>query len=135
MPANTDIIQELDNSFSKQVRIVGGSGGAAGAPVTVTTDPVYATIATGELAGSATAVVNPTVACRLVMFKASYDNVGRVYIGISGVTVANGATDTTTGLQLSPGESTPWLPISNVNLTFRISDNTTDDLTYIALNT
>src|SRR3990167_3376225 len=74
--------------------------------------PVFATVATGEVAGSAnstTPTVCPTVAGPLIVkLKASYDNAGRVYIGGSAVTIANGATDTTTGLQLSAGEETPW---------------------------
>jgi hypothetical protein len=93
----------------------------------------YALAGAGELAGSASAVQMPTLTCKLVKFKASYDNAGRVYIGGSSVTVANGSTDTTTGLQLSAGEETGWLPVANVNAFYRITDNTTDDLTYIAL--
>lgn len=93
----------------------------------------YQTVRTGELAGSATAVQMPNVACRLVCFKAAYDNAGRVYIGASGVTVADGTTDTTTGFQLSAGEQTPWLPCDNLNRFYRISNNAGDDLTYLAL--
>lgn len=92
------------------------------------------TVASGELAGSVTAIQMPNVACRLVKFKAHYDNAGRVYIGGSGVTTADGTTDITTGLQLSAGEETGWIPISNLNLLYRICDNAGDDLTYIALS-
>ena len=94
----------------------------------------YSVIRCGELAGSTTALQMPDAPCKLVMFKASYDNAGRVYIGGSGVTKADGTTDTTTGLQLSAGESSPWLPCLNVNQWYRICDNAGDDLTYIAMD-
>lgn len=93
----------------------------------------YAVIAVGELAGSVTAAVMPTVACRLVKFKAAYDNAGRVYIGGSGVTVKDGTTDVTTGLELSAGEESGWIPVRNVNEFYRICDNAGDNLTYLAL--
>lgn len=89
--------------------------------------------ATGELAGNTNATQMPNVACNLVMFKAEYNNVGRVYIGVSGVTKQDGSTDTTTGYELSAGESTPWIPVDNLNRFFRICDNAGDDLTYLAL--
>lgn len=95
--------------------------------------PSFTTLVTGELAGSASAVVMPTLAVKLVKFKAAYDNAGRAYIGISTVTKKDGTTDTTTGFELSASEETPWLPISNLNLLYRICDNAGDDLTYIAL--
>lgn len=91
------------------------------------------TVLSGELAGSATALQMPDVPCRMVKFKAENDNAGNVYIGAIGVTVADGATDTTTGFQLDAGEDTGWVLISNLNLCYRICDNAGDDLTYIAL--
>lgn len=92
----------------------------------------YTSWASGELAGAVAATQMPSVACEAVNFKAAYDNAGRVYIGIAGVTVANGATDTTTGIQLSAGEETGWLPCDNLNRFYRISDNAGDDVTYLA---
>lgn len=94
----------------------------------------YTTIACGELIGTASATQLPSVACKMVNIKACNDNAGNVYIGGSGVTVANGATDTTTGLQLDAGEETGWLTISNLNILYRIADNTGDDCTYLALS-
>ena len=75
----------------------------------------------------------PTLACSLVKLKAALDNAGLVYLGGAGVTVKDGATDATTGFYLSAGEETDWLPISNLNLLYRICDNAGDDLVYIAL--
>lgn len=92
----------------------------------------FHTIATGELAGSATAVQMPNVHCTAVMFKAVASNAGNVYIGVSTVTKVDGTTDTTTGFELGPGESTPWIPVTNLNLLYRICDNAGDDLTYLA---
>lgn len=105
----------------------------ASAAVTIIRAEQYTAPATGELAGATSATQMPTVACKLVKFKAAYDNAGRVYIGGSGVTVANGSTDTTTGYQLSASEETGWIPVDNLNRLYRICDNAGDDLTYLAL--
>ena len=94
---------------------------------------VYNSVKTGELQGSATALQLPDISCRMVMFVAEAANVGKVYLGGAGVTVVDGTTDTTSGLQLSAGDATPFIPVSNLNLLYRICDNAGDDLTYIAV--
>ena len=94
----------------------------------------YGKIQVGEVSGSATAVVLPSVECSLVVIKAVSTNAGGVYVGGSGVTVVNTTTDTTSGLELEAGDSTPWIPISNLNLLFIICDNAGDDITYLALS-
>jgi len=94
---------------------------------------VYNRIATGELAGSATALQMPNIPCRMCCFKAVASNVGNVYLGVSTVTKVNGTTDTTSGFELGTGETSPWFPVSNLNLFYRICDNAGDDLTYIAI--
>lgn len=91
------------------------------------------TLSTGEVQGNASATVFPTLACDWVKIKALYNNAGRVYIGVSGVTKADGTSDTTTGWELSPGEETPWIPVSNMSTLYRICDNAGDDVTYMAL--
>lgn len=88
---------------------------------------------TGELAGSGTAVVMPTLACQLVIFKAVQNNNGKVTIGLSGVTKVDDSTDTTTGWELAASAETPWLPCKNLSDFYRISENAGDDLTYIAV--
>ena len=100
--------------------------------VTFEAEP-YGTVKVGELQGSATALQLPDVPCRLVRFKAAYDNAGRVYLGGSGVTKADGTTDVTSGLQLNAGDDTGWIPVLNLNQFYRICDNAGDDLTYLAL--
>jgi hypothetical protein len=90
-------------------------------------------IACGELAGATSATQLPNVACRLVKLKALATNTGKVYLGGAGVTKADGATDTTTGLQLSAGEETGWIPIDNLSRLFRICDGAGDGLTYLAV--
>lgn len=97
------------------------------------TFPIFASIATGEVAGNTAATQMPTVTSKLIKIKAHADNAGKVYIGAAGVTAANGATDTTTGYQLSAKDETPWLPLSNLNMLYRICDNAGDDVTYIVL--
>lgn len=88
---------------------------------------------TGELQGSASALQMPNVKCYMVRFKAESSNAGGVYIGGSGVTVADGTTDVTTGFALEPGDDTGWIPVDNLNRFYRICDNAGDDLTYMAL--
>lgn len=89
--------------------------------------------ATGEIAGSATAAVMPTVACKRVNFKAESTNAGNVYVGVADtVTVVNGTTDATSGFELDAGQETGWLRATNLNTFYRICDNAGDDLTYIA---
>ena len=87
----------------------------------------------GELQGTASALQNPALACKMVKYKASAANAGNVYLGGAGVTVPNATTDATTGMQLAPGDDSGWLPVSNTNLFYRICDNATDALTFIAL--
>lgn len=88
----------------------------------------------GELQGSASAIQMPNIPCNLVKFKAEFSNTGGVYIGGSGVTVADDTTDTTTGLGLEPGDESGWIPVpgGNLNVFYRICDSTADTLTYIA---
>lgn len=87
----------------------------------------------GELQGSATALQLPDISCSMVMFKAVSSNAGNVYLGVAGVTKVDGTTDTTTGFELAAGEATPWMPIANLNVLYRICDNAGDDLTYLAV--
>ena len=103
--------------------------GTAVAQVTAT----YTLTGQGEFSGSSTATTLPAIACKLVKIKALGDNVGNVYVGNASVTVANGTTDVTTGLQLAAGDETPWLPVSNLSQLSRVTDNAGDDLVYITL--
>lgn len=96
--------------------------------------PAFSTVACGELQGAASATQLPTVSCKMVKFKARANNSGNVYIGKSAVTLPDGTTDTTTGIELSPGDDSGWLPVTNLNIFYRICDNAGDDLTYIALS-
>ena len=92
-------------------------------------------IATGEIAGSATAVQMPSVAARQVNFKAARTNDGNVYIGVAGVTKAAGTTTITAGFELDAGEETGWMfvPSENLNSFYRICDNAGDDLLYMVI--
>jgi hypothetical protein len=95
-------------------------------------EEIYNSVKSGELAGSATAVQCPDVPCRLVYLKAVSSNAGSVFLGGAGVTVADGTTDITTGLELAAGEVV-ILSIRNLNLLYRICANAGDDLTYLAM--
>ena len=94
---------------------------------------VYNGVQSGEIAGSATAAVLPTISCRMVWFKAVASNAGKVYLGPAGVTVVNGTGDATSGIELVAGDMIGPIPISNLNQLYRICDNAGDDLTYLAV--
>jgi hypothetical protein len=88
---------------------------------------------TGERQGSTSAVQLPNVAGSLVRIVARSDNAGSVYVGSSGVTKPDGTTDTTSGLELTAGQDTGWMPLTNLNVLYMICDNAGDDLTYMVL--
>lgn len=90
-------------------------------------------IVSGERQGSATAVQLPNVSGSLILITALSSNAGNVYIGAAGVTVPNGTTDTTSGIEIVPGGSTPWIPLPNLNLLYMICANAGDDITYMVL--
>lgn len=96
--------------------------------------PVYASPASGELAGSASAVQMPNIKCQMVKFKALAGNTSNIYIGISGVTVASTNTNTTAGLQMAPGDDSGWILVNNLNVLYYICSNANDVLTYLVLN-
>jgi hypothetical protein len=97
--------------------------------------PVYDAPATGEITGSTGGGQLPAIACRMVMFKAEAGNAGNVYLGTtSGITKTNQTTTATAGFQLKPGDQTPWLPVPNLNVFWRITDNAADSLVYILMN-
>jgi len=136
------------NLIAGQVGIVGGTGVdavnaprvslATNIPLPAGTNEIgsvgikkYTAPTSGELAGSVSAVQMPSITCSMVNFKAVLSNAGNVYIGISGVTVVDGTTDTTTGFELGPGDETGFIPVDNLNRFYRISNNAGDDLTYL----
>ncbi len=95
--------------------------------------PEAGTFKTGEVQGSASAGALPDIPCKMVILKARTNNAGNVYVGVAGVTAPNGTTDATTGFELDAGDSTPWIPISNLNHLYRICDNAGDAITYFAI--
>ena len=94
----------------------------------------YGKIQSGERAGSATAVQLPSIKCRAVAITAVASNAGSVFLGGAGVTVPNGTTDTTSGLELEAGDMTQFIPVDNLNIFYIICDNAGDDITYMALS-
>lgn len=86
---------------------------------------------TGELSGVTVATQNPDLGCQFVKFFMDGANVGNVYIGGPGVTIPDGTTDLTSGVPFGKGEETPWIPISNLNESWRICDNVGDDCVYM----
>lgn len=94
----------------------------------------YEVVQSGEIAGSATAAQMPDISCKAVAFSAATGNTGNVYIGASGVTVPDGTTDTTSGIELEPGDMTQFIPVKNLNKFYYICDNAGDDILYLALS-
>ena|SRR3990167_1857123 len=93
----------------------------------------YKSVISGEIQGGTTAAQLPDIACSRVKFRALASNSGNVYIGGAGVTIPDGVTDETSGLELDAGQDTGWIDIPNLNLLYVITDNNGDDLSYIAL--
>jgi hypothetical protein len=93
----------------------------------------FSTVKTGELAGTGAAAQCPDIEGQLLKFKAASDNAGSVYIGAAGVTVRDGATDVTTGLELAPGDDSGWIPVDGLT-TFYYRGAVGDDLTYLVLD-
>jgi hypothetical protein len=93
----------------------------------------YDKVISGEIQGSASAAQCPDLICRAVTFKANADNVGNVYIGGAGVTIPDGTTDTTSGVEMQPGDWMQFNPCSNINIFYYICDNTGDDFGYLAM--
>ena len=94
----------------------------------------YSKIQAGERQGSASAVQLPNIPCRAVAISAISDNAGSVFLGGSGVTIPDGTTDTTSGLELEAGDMTQFIPVDNLNIFYIICDNAGDDITYLALS-
>ena len=91
----------------------------------------YNTAISGERQGSATAVQLPDVPCEMAWISAIKSNAGNVYLGAAGVTIPDGTTDVTSGLQLEAGETVGPLLISNLNILYIICDNAGDDVSYL----
>ena len=136
------LLSQTDGIEASLTSIDGGTPAALGQttmsasqPVTLASDqaPPAFTLVVGERAGAASATQFASQAAKWVKVKAEYDNAGRVYIGVSSVTKADGTTDTTSGWQLVAGDETPWLPLSNLNQLYLICDNVGDDVTYMCL--
>jgi len=95
----------------------------------------YNTITTGEVSGSTSAKQLPDVDADSINIRAASTNAGNVYLGGSGVTVLDGTTDTTTGLELDAGQETGWISVPNLSLFYIICNNAGDDIVYMALTT
>jgi hypothetical protein len=94
----------------------------------------FTSVKCGEVAGSVTATQMPNLPCDgAALIQAAESNTGNVYLGGAGVTKPDGSTDTTTGIELEPGEGIQFMPISNLNIFYYICDNAGDDILYMIL--
>ena len=90
------------------------------------------TVISGEIQGGETRKQLPDIPVSMVKIKALSDNAGSVYIGGSEVTVPNGVTDENAGYELDANDVLDWIPITNLNQLWMITDNNGDDIVYIA---
>lgn len=88
-------------------------------------------VAVGEVAITDSAAALPTVAGRFVTLRAALDNVGNVYIGLSGVTVPDGSTDVTSGYPLDAGEAITLPLEEGLQELYAIAGTSGDHLHYL----
>jgi len=85
----------------------------------------------GERQGSLTAVQMATRECQGVRFRALLANTGNIYLGkSSSVTVPQGTTNSTTGIEVGPGEYSPHFACYNLDEFWVIFTVAADKLTY-----
>ena len=99
----------------------------------VTENLLYKSTKSGEIAGSITSTRMTGVECNAVMFTASSGNSGNVYIGGPGVTIPDGTSDNTSGVELQPGDALQLIPCGNLSVFYYICDNAGDDIVYLAM--
>jgi hypothetical protein len=90
-------------------------------------------VAHGERAGSATALQMPAQAGRFVYIRAFPTNTGNVYVGTvgSGITVAAGTSDLTSGYLLDAGDEIKIPLITNLNEIWYICDDANQDFSFL----
>jgi hypothetical protein len=96
---------------------------------------LFTTVRSGEIAGATSATQMPNIPADsgAILLQAPASNVGNVYVGGAGVTKPDGSTDTTTGLEMTPGAMLQFMPCSNLNIYYYICDNVGDDILYMVL--
>ena len=95
---------------------------------------VYSTIATGELISGTAALQGPNVTAKLVQLWTGQNNAGTVYWGASTVTTEDGTADTTTGVPMKSGETSNYIPVSNLNKIWHVASAADQRLFYVALS-
>jgi hypothetical protein len=94
----------------------------------------FGVVKSGEVAGATSATQMPNISCDgALLLQAPSGNTGNVYIGGAGVTKPDGSTDTTTGIELEPGDMVQFMPCENLNIFYYICDNAGDDILYMIL--
>jgi hypothetical protein len=88
--------------------------------------PVFTAPASGTVDIDNAAEQLPAVPCRMVCLQADHDNSGSIYVGQEGLT--------TTGYRLAAGESSPWIPIDNLNRLYAYGTAANQNLHYLALS-
>ena len=84
----------------------------------------------GEINIAATATQLSNIPCQMVMLQGRTGNTGNITYAIAGVTVPDGTADVTSGITLTPGAMSPWIPCTNLNQFWAIAGTANDDLIY-----
>ena len=96
---------------------------------------LLAPVACGEVSSTnAAATQFPAIQCSYILIKALAANTGNIHIGLSGVTIADGATDVTTGYELDAGDEL-IVPLKNGNteILYHINTAANGGFTYLCL--
>lgn len=79
--------------------------------------------------GTSAAAFGSSVGCRACVLKARAGNTGKVAIGFaSTITLPDGTGDSVAGWELSAGEETPLLGVSNLNLLYGVGTGASDSV-------
>jgi hypothetical protein len=88
----------------------------------------------GEIGVGTSQVQGPNIKCKMAIFFADPGNTGVVHLGLStGVTASDGSTDTTTGIALSAGRDSGWIPFKNLQDAYLIADAASQSVTYMTV--
>jgi hypothetical protein len=79
-------------------------------------DDAFSKVSFGEIGAGVVAAAFPSIKGSFVVLRAADTNPGVIYLGLAGVTIPNGATDTTSGWPLPAGSETLAIPLPSNDL-------------------
>ena len=89
---------------------------------------------TGNRACTTTAEQLPAHACRMVKLVAASANAGKVYVGFANTVVGTqGADNEVTGIELSAGQDSGWIPVSDTSMIWVYGSAATQNVSFMWL--